>query len=290
MGNNLRDLRRRIRSVKSTQQITRAMKLVATSKLRRAQEDMQRFRPFAAGMRSVVASLVSQIEDEAHPLLQRRESGKVLLVVVTGDRGLAGSFNANVQRDAMKWLEANSGRELALELVGRKSRDFFRRRKWSVRGSHVDVFRRVDYEASRALAQTLVKAFLEEDFAEVWIMSNRFRTVMSQDLTLERLLPVGRPEAPPAGEAAPAVDYIYEPDPVTLLGQIIPLSVDVAVHQALLESNAAENGARMVAMENATKNAGEMIERLTLQLNRSRQAAITTEIIEIVSGAAALGA
>ena len=287
MGNNIKDLRRRIRSVKSTQQITRAMKLVAASKLRRAQEDMQRFRPYAAGMRQVVASVASRAGADAHPLLEHRGGGKVLLVVVTGDRGLAGSFNANVLRAAMNYLAENAGRDVTVELVGRKARDFFRKRRWPIRAAHADVFRKMSFESSRVVSQGLVTAFLSEGFNEVIVISNRFKTVMSQDLVIDRILPVG---IAAAAEDAPSIEYLYEPDPATLLAHVIPASVDITVHQALLESNASEHGARMVAMENATRNAGEMIERLTLVLNRTRQAAITTEIIEIVSGAAALGA
>jgi F-type H+-transporting ATPase subunit gamma len=286
MGNNLRDLRRRIRSVKSTQQITRAMKLVAASKLRRAQEEMERFRPYGQGMRQVVANVAARAGADSHPLLEKRAGNRLLLVVMTGDRGLAGSFNANVLRGALRFLEQNRDRDITLELVGRKARDFFKKRRWPIRAGHSDIYKAIDFGKSHEIAQGLIHAFVDEGFDEVRLLSNRFRTVMAQDLVMDQILPV---VVAPMEEGAASIDYIYEPDPVTLLEGVIPLSIDVLVHQALLESNAAEQGARMVAMENATKNAGEMIDRLTLQLNRTRQAAITTEIIEIVSGAAALG-
>jgi len=290
MGNNVRDLRRRIRSVKSTQQITRAMKLVAASKLRRAQEGMQAARPYAAGARDLMKRLAGSMGSVTHPLMEKREGNKLLLVLITGDRGLAGSFNANVIRNAVKFLEANRGRDITLELIGRKGRDFFRKRKWPIRGAHVDVFRKLDFEASAAIAADLTKAFVEEGFDEVVILSNRFKTVMTQDLTFETLLPVGGADAKAEGEPAGAeLDYLTEPAPARLLETLVPQVVETLVHQALIESDASEHGARMVAMENATKNAGDMIERLTLLMNRTRQAAITTEIIEIVSGAAALG-
>lgn len=288
MGNNIKDLRRRIKSVKSTQQITRAMKLVAASKLRRAQEAMQHARPYAAGIKQLMSGLAGRVADDAHPLMQARGGNRVLLVIVTADRGLAGSFNANVIRGAVKLLASHPEKDFTLELVGRKGRDFFRKRRWPVRGQHVDVFRKLDFSVGKAIAQDLMKSFLEGGFDEVWLMSNRFKTVMTQELTVEKLLPAGGPRASAAETGG--IDYIYEPDPETLLERIVPTSVETLVHQALLESSASEMGARMVAMENATKNAGEMIERLTLVMNRTRQAAITTEIIEIVSGAAALGA
>ena len=288
MGNNIKDLRRRIKSVKSTQQITRAMKLVAASKLRRAQESMEQARPYASGIKTLLAGLASRVAEDAHPLMERRAGNRVLLLLITADRGLAGSFNANVIRGAVRMLGERTEKEFTLELVGRKGRDFFRKRTWPVRGQHADIFRRLDFSISKAVAAEAMRGFLDEGFDEVWIMSNRFKSVMTQDLVIEKLLPVGgATDAQAASPAGP--DYIYEPDPATLLQQIVPTAVETLVHQAMLESYAAEMGARMVAMENATKNAGEMIERLTLLMNRTRQAAITTEIIEIVSGAAALG-
>ena len=286
MGNNIKDLRRRVKSVKSTQQITRAMKLVAASKLRRAQEAMERARPYASGIKELMAGLAARVPEGGHPLMEHRPGNRVLLVVVTADRGLAGSFNASVIRGAVRLLASHPEKQFTLELVGRKGRDFFRKRGWPVRGQHVDVFRKLDFTVSKGIAAELMKSFLDEGYDEVWLMSNRFKTVVTQELVVEKLLPVG---GSPTGAQATGLDYIYEPDPQTLLERIVPASVETLVHQAMLESSASEMGARMVAMENATKNAGEMIERLTLEMNRTRQAAITTEIIEIVSGASALG-
>jgi len=281
---SVRDLARRIRSVKSTQQITRAMKLVAASKLRRAQDDMEKARPYAGGIRHLLSNVLRRAGSEAHPLMERREGDKTLLVIITADRGLCGGFNANVIKEATRFLTATQ-REVSLQLVGRKGAEFFKKRPYPIRGSSSDTFRRLDFEVSRALAGDLVKAFVEEDFSEVLLLSNRFRTVMAQDVVLERLLPAGEPPAEPEAES---VEYVYEPDADALLEAILPRSIEALVHQALLESYAAEMGARMVAMESATSNAAEMIDHLTLVMNRKRQAAITTEIIEVVSGAAAL--
>jgi F-type H+-transporting ATPase subunit gamma len=221
--------------------------------------------------------------------MERRTGNRVLMVVITADRGLAGAFNANVVRGAMRRLRDREGKDITLQLVGRKGRDFFRKRPFATRGTQVDLFRKLDYSVSRAIAADLVKAFLEEGYDEVWLLSNRFKSVMTQDLVLEKLLPAGAPQAGEGASSSAPRDYIYEPDPVTLLAAIVQRSIETIVHQALIESYASEMGARMVAMENATRNAADMIERLTLVMNRTRQAAITTEIIEVVSGATALG-
>ena len=289
MGNNVRDLRRRIKSVKSTQQITRAMKLVAASKLRRAQENMEKGRPYATGIRELLANLTQRVGSDAHPLLQPREEVKrTLLVVVTADRGLAGSFNTTVLRAALKYLVAHSREEIHLYLIGRKARDFFKKRAYPSVKDEVDLFRRLDFAASRAVAGELIRAFTEGGFDRVLVLSNRFKTVMTQDLVLDQLLPAEGQVAVADAAAVHRTDYIYEPDAATLLAAIVPRAIETLVNQALVESYASEMGARMVAMENATKNAAEMIERLTLQMNKTRQASITTEIIEIVSGAASL--
>lgn len=289
MSGNVRDLRRRIRSVKSTQQITRAMKLVAASKLRRAQQDMERARPYAAGIKDLLGNLALRVGAEAHPLLSQRQGGKTLLVVITADRGLAGSFNTNVIRQAERFLHDHAEEDITLHLVGKKGRDYFVRRDRPIRAELIDVFRGFDFNVSRELAADLERAFLEEGFDRVVLLSNRFKSVMAQDVVAEQLLPAGSAvhEAEESTTTA-TVDYLYEPDPVALLEAIVPRAVETIVHQALLESYAAEMGARMVAMESATNNAEEMIARLTLVMNRLRQASITTEIIEIVSGAQAL--
>ena len=286
---SIRDLRRRIRSVKNTQQITRAMKLVAASKLRRAQENMEAARPYARGMAELLANVARRVGDFSHPLTEQREGNRTLFVVVTADRGLCGGFNSNVLKEAVRWLERQSDREVELYLVGKKGCDFFKGREWPIHARNAEAFRHVSPALSKELSDSLVQAFLEGGFDEIKILSNRFRSIMTQEVELCPLLPAGTPEG--EGEHDDGLsdtEYLFEPDAASLLGEIITRSVDVIVHQAMLESYAAEMGARMVAMESATKNASEMIDRLTLVMNRKRQAAITTEIIEIVSGAAAL--
>ena len=263
------------------------MKLVAASKLRRAQDAMQAARPYARGMADLLAGVARRVGDFSHPMTERREGRRTLLVVITADRGLCGGFNSNVLKEAVRWLERNPDRETQLHLVGKKGCDFFKGREWPIRARKPEAFRHVGPALSKELSDSFVKAFIEEGFDEVKILSNRFRSVMAQDVELVSLLPAGTPQAS-AEETAGDVEYIFEPDAASLLGAIITRSVDVAVHQAMIESYAAEMGARMVAMESATKNAKDMIDRLTLVMNRKRQAAITTEIIEIVSGAAAL--
>ncbi|MEM7248534.1 MAG: ATP synthase F1 subunit gamma [Acidobacteriota bacterium] len=284
---SIRDLRRRIRSVQSTKQITRAMKLVAASKLRKAQETMERARPYAAGVKSLLGKLKSAAGEVSHPLLQERDGNKTLMLVVSSDRGLCGGFNANLLKGAMNALKERSDREVHLEICGKKAADFFKSRSWEVRKHHADVLRDLSPENTRAVAHSLIQGFLDDGYDEVLVVSNRFKSVMAQDLVVERLLPAGQDDGDEAA-ASETGDYIYEPSAAELLGSIVPRSVETIVHQVLLESYAAEMGARMVAMETATKNASEMIDKLTLIMNRKRQAAITTEIIEIVSGAAAL--
>jgi F-type H+-transporting ATPase subunit gamma len=284
---SIRDLRRRIRSVKNTQQITRAMKLVAASKLRRAQESMEAARPYARGMSDLLANVARRVGDFSHPLTEQREGNRTLLVVITADRGLCGGFNSTVLKEAVRWLDRHADREVHLQLVGKKGCDFFKDRRWEIHSQNAEAFQRVSSALSKELSDSLVKAFTEDGFDEVKILSNRFVSIMAQDVDLRELLPAGTPSTE-AGETEGDTEYIFEPDAASLLGDIISSSVDVIVHQAMLESYAAEMGARMVAMESATKNASEMIDRLTLVMNRKRQAAITTEIIEIVSGAAAL--
>lgn len=265
------------------------MKLVAASKLRRAQEAMEQARPYAAGIRELLGNLIRRTGREGHALLEKREGPKTLLVVITADRGLCGGFNANVLKESVRFLERAADRDVTVQAVGRKAVDFFRKRPYAVRRSQQDLFRNLTYEVSKELADDLVTAFVDEGFAEVLLLSNRFKTVMAQEMVLDRLLPAGGPEEPEAAAESEEVDYLYEPDPRSLLDAIVPTSVEMLVHQALLESYASEMGARMVAMETATNNASEMIDHLTLVMNRQRQAAITTEIIEVVSGAAALG-
>ena len=280
------DIRRRIRSVKSTQQITKAMKMVSAAKLRRAQEAMFAARPYARKMMEVLNSLASRANPEAHPLLQDRgPGGKVLLVVITGDKGLCGAFNANIIRAASRFIADRGAGAIELGLVGRKGRDFFRRRSFKVRTERAGLFSgALRYAAARELAAELISAFTAGEVDQVFLVYNEFKSVIQQRIVIDRLLPIERHTLHPQ-EAPP--DHLYEPSPEAIFAQILPKHVEIQVWRALLESNAAELGARMTAMDSATNNASEMIDRLTLYMNKVRQAAITKEIIEVVSGAGA---
>src|SRR5512143_3478732 len=276
------DIRRRIRSVKSTQQITKAMKMVSAAKLRRAQEAMFAARPYARKMMEVLNSMASRATPDAHPLLQERGHEKVLLVVITADKGLCGAFNANIIRTATRFLADRREDDVALALVGRKAREFFRRRAVKVRSERVGVFQALRYQAARELAQELIQAFTSGEADQVFLVYNEFKSVIQQRLVIDRLLPIERHALRPQ---EPALDYLYEPEPAGIFASILPKHVEVQVWRALLESQAAEHGARMTSMDSATNNAAEMIDRLTLYMNKVRQAAITKEIIEVVSGA-----
>jgi len=280
------DIRRRIRSVKNTQQITKAMKMVSAAKLRRAQDSMFAARPYARKMMEVLNSLATRADPDAHPLLQEHGDEKVLLVIVTADKGLCGGFNANIIRAAARFLEEQQRgpRKLELDLVGRKGRDFFRRRRYRVRSEHIGLFQALQFPAAQRIAQSLIKSYVEREVDRIHIVYNEFKTVIAQKVVVEQLLPIRKLELDP--KEAP-LDYIYEPAPGAIFDEILPKHVEVQVWRALLESAAAEHGARMAAMDAATNNAGEMIDRLTLYMNKVRQAAITKEIIEVVSGAGA---
>jgi F-type H+-transporting ATPase subunit gamma len=310
---SLIDIRRRVRAVKSTQQITKAMKMVSSSKLRRAQERIVRSRPYAKEMLRVFNNLATRTENVAHPLLNDDpESGRALLIVITADRGLCGSFNTNVAKAALQFTleqpKDDKGRDVAMALVGRKGRDFFMRRGFDVLYEEVGLFQNVKWSHAQAIAQTAIKEFLGPDISSVYLVYNEFRSAISQRVVIEKLLPIPRlneAEAAAAGKpsasqaldavsakaadpsASSAVDYLFEPDPKQLLDTLLPLHVAVQLQRALLESSAAEHAARMQSMDSATRNAKEMVERLTLYMNKVRQAAITREIIEVVSGAQA---
>jgi F-type H+-transporting ATPase subunit gamma len=278
------DIRRRIRSVKSTQQITKAMKMVSAAKLRRAQEAMFAARPYARKMMEVLNSMASRATPDAHPLLQERGHEKVLLVVITADKGLCGAFNANIIRTATRFLADRKEGDVELALVGRKSRDFFRRRAVKVRSERVGAFQALRYQTARELARELMEAFTGGEADQVFLVYNEFKSVIQQRIVVDQLLPIER-HALRAQE--PSLDYLYEPEPAGIFATILPKHVEVQVWRALLESQAAEHGARMTSMDAATNNASEMIDRLTLHMNKVRQAAITKEIIEVVSGAGA---
>ncbi len=292
---SLLDIRRRIRAVKSTQQITKAMKMVAASKLRRAQDRIQHARPFATQMLRVLNSLAGRVDPAAHPLLDERTElragGKALLFVITADRGLCGSFNANVIKAAANFITEHPERHVALGLVGRRGRDYYAKRGFEVRYERINLFGKLQYEDARDIAQTAIDAFVGGEVDRVFLTYNEFRSVMTQRVVVEQVLPIPRTvldAAAGAAQAGPAVDYLYEPAPEELFKTLLPRHVEVQVYRALLESNAAFFAAQMTAMDAATRNSGEMIESLTLYMNKVRQAAITREIIEVVSGAGAL--
>jgi F-type H+-transporting ATPase subunit gamma len=303
---SLIDIRRRVRAVKSTQQITKAMKMVSSSKLRRAQERILRSRPYAKEMLRVFNHLATRTENATHPLLNDDPlAARTLLIVITADRGLAGSFNTNVVKSALQFTieqpKSPDGRDIALALVGRKGRDFFMRRGFDVLYEEVGVFQNVKWAHAQSIATTAIKEFLGPDVSSVYLVYNEFRSAISQRVVLEKLLPIPRlNEAEAAAaetnavakgitdpSAAAAVDYLFEPGPEELLNTLLPMHVAVQIQRALLESSAAEHAARMQAMDSATRNAKEMVDRLTLYMNKVRQAAITREIIEVVSGAQA---
>ena len=290
---SLLDIRRRIRAVKSTQQITKAMKMVAASKLRRAQERVQQARPFAAQMLRVLNSLAARVESTAHPLLDERSvpraEGRSLLFVVTADRGLCGSFNANVIKAASGFITERPDRPVSLGLVGRRGRDYFAKRGFEVRYERVNFFGKLALDDARDVATTAIEAFTAGDVDAVYLAYNEFRSVLAQRVVIEQLLPIPRQALEPtaAGDGV-TTDYLYEPEPAQLFTTLLPTHVQVQVFRALLESNAAFYAAQMTAMDAATRNSGEMIESLTLYMNKVRQAAITREIIEVVSGAEAL--
>jgi F-type H+-transporting ATPase subunit gamma len=287
---SLLDIRRRVRAVKSTQQITKAMKMVAASKLRRAQERIQQARPFATEMQRVLNSLASRVDPSSHALLdERREpraGGRTLLLVITADRGLCGSFNTNVIKSSSVFITENPDRRVVLGLIGRRGRDFFVRRAFEILFEQVNLFAQLKFQNAQEIARIAMEAFTKGEVDSVHLAYNEFRSVLQQRVVVERLLPIGRVDA--SQDGAPATDYLYEPEPGELLKALLPSHVEVQVFRALLESNAAFYAAQMTAMDAATRNSGEMIEQLTLYMNKVRQAAITREIIEVVSGAEAL--
>jgi F-type H+-transporting ATPase subunit gamma len=285
---SLIDLRRRIRAVKSTQQITKAMKMIAASRLRRAQERVVNARPFAQRMLKVLNGLVSRVDQDSHPLLRTPDpqQGRPLLIVISADRGLCGSFNSNIIKAAGQFIvEEGKGREVALGLVGRKGRDFFRRRGFDVRYEAVGIFQRLTFEDAAALGNAAIEEFTNGSASSVYLVYNEFRSVIAQRIVVERLLPIPRLED--AQATAGGTDYLYEPAADAIFQDLLPRHVQVQVYRALLESNAAFFAAQMTAMDAATRNSSEMIDSLTLYMNKVRQAAITREIIEVVSGASA---
>lgn len=284
---SLRDIKRRIESVKNTQKITKAMKMVAASKLRRAQEAIIRARPYAYEMRKLINSLVARADRDLHPLLRPGGGGKVGIVVITSDRGLCGAFNASIVNFTMRTLqETFSGRDVELTLVGRKGAEAMKRRSCTVRESFTTTqFEGQLHRGAAAIIDDIVRDFMQGGTDEVYCLYNEFKSAVQQTVILERLLPFepGMPE-----DEAPPLDYLYEPTQEEVFDALLVKHLHVQMHRVLHESAASEYGARMTAMDSATRNAGDVIDRLTLQYNRARQDAITTELIEVISGAEAL--
>jgi F-type H+-transporting ATPase subunit gamma len=282
---SLLDLRRRIRAVKSTQQITKAMKMIAASRLKRAQDRVVAARPFAQRMQQVLNSLAARVDPDAHPLLRTPTSGRPLLIVVTADRGLCGSFNANVIKAGGQFI-LTQGRTggVTLALVGRKGRDFFRRRGFDVVLEQVGIFQRLTFDYAVEIGNVAIDEFVSGRASSVDLVYNEFKSVISQRVVVERLLPIPRAEFDTGQRGT---DYLYEPEPEEIFRELLPRYVQAQLYRALLESNAAFFAAQMTAMDAATRNSTEMIDSLTLYMNKVRQAAITREIIEVVSGASA---
>jgi F-type H+-transporting ATPase subunit gamma len=286
---SLRDIRRRISSVKNTQQITNAMKMVSAAKLQRAQDRVMATRPYSDRMAYVVEHLEARVKPSAHPLLTPREEGKTLLVMLTSDRGLCGGFNSNVQRRALEEIrELSASGEVDVIAIGKKGRDFLGYRRIDILESYIEMFiRQVTYEQAKDIAVQLIKAFEEGGYRQVIVLYNKFNSAISQQVTALRLLPMSGLDDPDA-EPQEAYDYLYEPSAPEVLDSLLRKQVEIQLFQIFQESFAGEHGARMTAMDSATSNASEMISSLTLTFNRARQAAITTELIEVVSGADAL--
>ncbi len=292
----LLDFRRRIRSVKNTQQITRAMKFIAAARLRRAQETAVSLRPYAAGIREVLRSAMSRIENpEQFPLLTQRPEERVLVLVAAGERGLCGAFNANVLRRAFEFLREKNDKTVEVIAIAKKSRDAFAKRSWKIAAEYVDVTTRADLGIARKIAAEVMKIYEAHQADSVYLIYNEFKNVMAQTLRVEKLLPLehaalGEPlKDAPQTSSADAVDYIYEQPAAEIFNKLVPRYVEMQIYRMLAETSAAEHAARMTAMESATSNASDVIDALTLHMNKVRQAAITREIIEVVSGAASAG-
>jgi F-type H+-transporting ATPase subunit gamma len=283
---SLIDIRRRVRSIRNTQQITKAMKMISAARLRKAQERALAARPYGKMLREILANVASAASQEpdagGHPLLAVRPENKILVVVVTADRGLAGGFNANLLKLAQRFVSERRNAELSFELIGRKGRDYFRKRGGRISGEYLDMMRSLNVAYADKIAEAIIERFSSGEIDAVYLFVNEFKSVMAPTLSETRLLPI---EVPKAQEQ---VDYIYEQKPEELLGTLLPRYIKLQIYSALLESVAAEHAARMTAMDAASSNATDVIDKLTLYMNRVRQASITREIIEIVSGAAAL--
>jgi F-type H+-transporting ATPase subunit gamma len=282
---SLKSIKKRIGSVKNTRQITKAMKMVSAAKLRRAQENVVAARPYAKKLREVLERLAESQNMDPNPLMVRREfADRALIILVTSDRGLCGGFNANISKSVERFIRERKDdyAEISIMTIGRKGYDFLKNRQ-KIYKNYSGISSKPTYQAAALIAKEVIQGFLNEDYDEVFLFYNAFRSVMSQDITCDTLLPITPPEAQEGTESG--VEYIYEPSKVELLHELLPKSVEVALFKAMLESVASEHGARMTAMDSASKNATEMIGKLTLIYNRARQAAITKELMEIISGA-----
>jgi len=286
----LKDIRKRIASVKSTQKITRAMKLVAGARLRKAQENIERLRPYAVKTHEVLSGVAARVgpDEDVHPLLARREPKSVMIVVLTSDRGLAGAFNSNICKAAYnRWRKLEvEGSEVSFGIIGRKGRDYFKRRDANIRHDFLGVFEDLNADKAGEIGRYIVEDYTSLNLDACYLVYNEFKSAMSQQVVIEPFLPI----TPLALAADQLGDFIYEPNQAALLDRLLPMYVEVEIYRALLESVASEHGARMTAMDAATNNASDMIDRLTLQYNRARQAAITKELMEIIGGAEALKA
>lgn len=284
---NLRDIKKRIKSVKNTQQITKAMKMVSAAKLRRAEESVKQARPYANKMLGVLSSLALRADSSAHPLLARREVKKIAVIVITSDRGLCGAFNSGIIKKADSFLRLNrmNYESIGLTVVGRKAADHYKRNGGQINKEHTNILYGFGYHTAAGIAGDIINAYTNEEVDEVYLLYNEYKSALVQEAMMERLLPI----TPLEGDTGMSVvDYIYEPNKDSILEEILPKHVEIQVYRALLESIASEHGARMAAMDSATRNAKDMIGRLTLYYNRARQATITKELVEIVSGAEAL--
>ncbi|MFW5876699.1 MAG: ATP synthase F1 subunit gamma [Myxococcota bacterium] len=286
---SLKAIRKRIASVKNTQKITRAMKLVAAARLRKAQDNILALRPYALKTLEVLSAVAARVpeEEEAHPLLARREPNRVMLVVLTSDRGLAGAFNANINKAAYReWREREAaGQQVEFAVIGRKGRDFLRRRGANIVRDFTGVFEDLSSERAGEIGRYIATEYTDSGLDACFLVYNEFKSAMTQHVLVEPLLPITPMEIP---EGMEATEFIYEPDQAALLDTLLPMYIEVELYRALLESVASEHGARMTAMDSATNNAGDLIRKLTLEFNRARQAAITKELMEIIGGAEAL--
>ena len=283
---NLRDIRRRIRSIRNTQQVFKAMKMVSAARLRRAQDAIVSARPYARKLQEVLSDLASRARPDAHPLLAERPGeAKIELVVVCADRGLCGSFNSNVFKRVTALAREHGGKLQGLHLIGRKGREFFRRRNYELLSERFDPYRGLDYARAAGIAQALCERFSAGQTDAVVAVYNEFKSIAQQRVVVERLLPIERTQW--KGKGAP-LDYLFEPEPEKLFARLVPLHLEFQVFRLLLESVAAEHASRMAAMDSATRNAGDLIHAMTLHLNRVRQASITKDLIEVISGAEAL--